>query len=191
MPDHCIWVTELAGAFTSKFHKQLHQTCEANLDQFRLHDQHRLVLRMTILTRSRTPASLAPPLPSLKPLYIRSKSAATLSNALVNSPNAIKSGPRARMAGSSAGVATPEPGAEGIGSSEYPLGCILGGTVRDLVDDWDVIEGVEAWPGAPSSAANSASMSTCQACLPMSQRRTMALPREWLDAERGYRLVQS
>jgi len=148
-------------------------------------------LETSILTRSRTPTSLAPPRPSLKPLYIRSKSAATLSNALVNSPNAIKSGPRARIAGSSAGVATPDPGAEGIGSSEYPLGCILGGTVRDLVDDWDVIEGVEVWPGVPSSAANSTSMSTCQLCPPMSERRTMALPREWLDAERGYRLVQS
>jgi hypothetical protein len=39
------------------------------------------------------------------------------------------------MADSSAGVATPDPGAVGIGSSEYPLDCILGGAVRDLEDD--------------------------------------------------------
>jgi hypothetical protein len=93
------------------------------------------------------------------------------------------------MADSSAGVATPDPGAEGIGSSEYPLGCILGGAVRDLVDDWDVIEGVDAWPGVPSSAARSASISDCQPCPRISEYRTVALPGEWLDAERGYRLV--
>jgi hypothetical protein len=40
----------------------------------------------------------------------------------VNSTRAIISGPRARMADSSAGVATPLPGAEGIGSREYPFG---------------------------------------------------------------------
>jgi hypothetical protein len=70
------------------------------------------------------------------------------------------------MADSSAGVATPEPGAEGIGSSEYPLGWILGGTVRDLVEDWDAIDGVDAWPEVPSRAASSAPISICQSCSP-------------------------
>ena len=88
-------------------------------------------------------------------------------------------------------MATPDPGAEDIGSSEYPLGWILGGTVRDLVDDCDVIEGVEAWPDEPSSAASSASISACQPCLSIPGERTVTLPREWLDAERSYRLVQS
>jgi hypothetical protein len=63
--------------------------------------------------------------------------------------------------------------------------------VRDLVDDCDVIEGVEAWPDVPSSAASSASMSACQSCLGILGGRTVTLPSEWLDAERGYRLVQS
>ena len=88
-------------------------------------------------------------------------------------------------------MATPDPGAEDIGSSEYPLGWILGGTVRDLVDDWEVIEGVEAWPDEPSSAASSASISACQPCVATLERRTVTLPGEWLDAERCYRLVQS
>jgi hypothetical protein len=43
--DHCIWVTELASAFTSKFHEQLHQTCETDLDQFGLETQHKLDLQ--------------------------------------------------------------------------------------------------------------------------------------------------
>ena len=45
MSDHCIWVTKLAGAFTSEFHEQLHQACEADLDQFGLYDQHKVFMK--------------------------------------------------------------------------------------------------------------------------------------------------
>jgi len=34
--------------------------------------------------------------------------------------------------------------------------------VRDLVEDWDVIDGVETCPEGPSNAASRASMSACQ-----------------------------
>jgi hypothetical protein len=104
----------------------------------------------------------------------------------VNSPKAMRSGPRLRIADSSAGEATPDPGAEGIGSSEYPLGCILAGAVRDLVDDWDVSEGVETCPEFPSRAARSASISdrqTVSDCV-SEQRRglTISLSRQGLNA---------
>ncbi len=99
--------------------EQLGHPSKPNLHQFRLHrnqasanslrssmgSPHRIQREIESRpTRSLTPASLTPPLPSENPFHILSKSPTVESIAALYSPRAMISGPRVRMAVSSAGV---------------------------------------------------------------------------------------
>lgn len=74
------------------------------------------------------------------------------------------SGPRVKMAPSSAGVTTPDPGAEGIVSSEKPFGCARPDGPRDRVEGCGMTVGA-APPLSDSRAASNVSMSDHQSPL--------------------------